>query len=49
MTEETLTDHKTNVTIKRRIMLIDKIVDQIVRVMVGREQEVKEFGAIVLA
>ena len=49
MTEENLTDPKTNVTSKRRIMLIDKIVDQIVRVMVGREKEGKEFGAIVLA
>ena len=30
-------------------MIIEKIVDQIVRVMIAREKEGKEFGAIVLA
>ena len=44
-----MTDPKTSATSTRRIMMIDKIVDQIVRVMIGREKEGKEFGAIVLA
>jgi 6-phosphofructokinase len=49
MTEETITDPATGAMSKRRIMVIEKIVDQIVRVIIGRETEGKEFGAIVLA
>jgi 6-phosphofructokinase 1 len=49
MTDETLTDPKTGTTTKRRIMIIEKIVDTIVHVMIARESEGKEFGAIVLA
>jgi ATP-dependent phosphofructokinase / diphosphate-dependent phosphofructokinase len=49
MTEETLTDPKTGATSKRRIMVVEKIVDQIVRVIIVREKDGKEFGAIVLA
>jgi ATP-dependent phosphofructokinase / diphosphate-dependent phosphofructokinase len=49
MTEETVTDPKTGITTNRRIMNIDKIVDMIVRVMIAREKEGKEFGTIVLA
>ena len=49
MTEETLTDPKTGTITNRRVMNIDKIVDMIVRVMITREKEGKEFGAIVIA
>jgi 6-phosphofructokinase len=49
MTEETLTDPKTGASSSRRVMRIDKVLDQIVRVMIGREKEGKEFGAIVVA
>jgi 6-phosphofructokinase 1 len=49
MTVETVTDPKTQTTNTRKIMNIDKILDQIVRVMTGRETEGKEFGVIVLA
>ena len=49
MTEETLTDPKTGHTTTRKVMDADKLIGQIVRVMLAREQEGKEFGAIVLA
>ncbi len=49
MTSETLTDPKTGASTERRVMIMEKIVDQIVRVMIAREREGKEFGAIVLA
>ena len=49
MTEETVTDPKTGTETTRRIMNIEKIVDMIVRAMIARETEGKEFGAIVLA
>ena len=49
MTEETVTDPKTGTATTRKIMNIDKIVDMIVKVMIAREKEGKEFGAIVLA
>ncbi len=49
MTEETLTDPKTNHTTTRRVLQPEKLVGQIVHVMLAREKEGKEFGAIVLA
>jgi ATP-dependent phosphofructokinase / diphosphate-dependent phosphofructokinase len=49
MTTEIVTDPKSGSSSERRIMDIDKIVDIIVRVMVARESEGKEFGVIVLA
>ncbi|MFI5460255.1 MAG: 6-phosphofructokinase [Isosphaerales bacterium] len=49
LTRETVTDPKTGTATARKILNIEKIVDMIVHVMIGREQEGKEFGAIVLA
>ncbi len=49
MTEETLTDPKTNRTTTRRVLQPEKLVGQIVHVMLAREKEGKEFGAVVLA
>jgi 6-phosphofructokinase 1 len=48
-TDETVTDPKTGSTSTRRIMNIDKVVGMIVRAMIAREREGKEFGVIVLA
>jgi 6-phosphofructokinase 1 len=48
-TEETLTDPKTGVTSTRKIMDIDKVVDVMVKAMLAREAEGKEFGVIVIA
>jgi 6-phosphofructokinase 1 len=47
--EETVTDPKTGASSTRRVLDIDKIVDMIVRVIILREAEGKEFGVIVLA
>jgi 6-phosphofructokinase 1 len=47
--QETLTDPKTGVSSTRKIMDMDKLVDKIVRVMLLREQDGKEFGVVVLA
>ena len=47
--EETLTDPKTGITSTRKIMNIDKLVDVIVKAMLAREAEGKQFGVIVLA
>ncbi len=49
MTEETLTDPKSGHSTTRKVMDADKLIGQIVHVMLAREQEGKEFGAIVLA
>ncbi len=49
MTEETVTDPKTGHTTTRKVLDADKLVGEIVHVMLAREQEGKEFGAIVLA
>jgi 6-phosphofructokinase len=49
VTEETVTDPKTGASTARRVLNIDKIVDMIVRVIILREAEGKEFGVIVLA
>ena len=49
MTEETVTDPKTGHTTTRKVLDADKLVGEIVHVMLAQEQEGKEFGAIVLA
>jgi ATP-dependent phosphofructokinase / diphosphate-dependent phosphofructokinase len=49
MTEETITDPKTGNASTRKVMDVDKLVDRIVRAMIAREQEGKEFGVVVLA
>ena len=48
-TEETLTDPKTGVTSTRKIMDIAKLVDVMVKAMLAREADGKEFGVIVIA
>jgi 6-phosphofructokinase 1 len=47
--EETLTDPATGVSITRRIMDINKLVDVILRVILAREAQGKPFGVVVLA
>jgi 6-phosphofructokinase 1 len=49
MTEESVTDPKTGTTTTRNVMDIDKLVGMIVRTMIARERDGKEFGVIVLA
>ncbi len=49
MTEETVTDPKTGHANTRKVMDADKLIGEIVRVMLAREKEGKEFGAIVVA
>ncbi len=49
LTEETITDPNTGKSSTRKVMDADKLVGDIVRVMLGREKEGKEFGAIVVA
>ncbi|MGP0064977.1 MAG: 6-phosphofructokinase [Isosphaeraceae bacterium] len=49
MTEESLTDPKTGISKTRRILNTENLVDKVVRVMLAREREGKEFGVIVLA
>ena len=49
MTEESITDPRTGSTTRRRIMNTDKMVELIVRAVIAREREGKEFGVIVLA
>lgn len=49
MSEETLTDPKSGKTTTRKVLDPEKLVDQVVRVMLAREKEGKEFGAVVLA
>ena len=49
MVDEAITDPKTDTTTTRRVMDIKKIVDKIVKVMIAREREGKEFGVVVLA
>ena len=48
-TEETVTDPKTGVSTRRKIMNIDAFVDKIVSLMVAREKVGKEYGVVVLA
>ena len=47
--EETLTDPKTGVATKRKIMNIEKFVDSIVKLMLAREKRGKEHGVVVVA
>jgi 6-phosphofructokinase 1 len=49
MTDETVTDPEGGTTTTRRVMNIDKVVSMIVRAMIAREREGKEFGVIALA
>ncbi len=49
LTEETITDPNTGKSSTRRVMDADKLVGEIVRIMLAREKEGKEFGAIVVA
>ena len=49
MTEETVEDPKTKVVLTRKIMDLSKVIGRIVKTMVAREAEGKEFGVIVLA
>ena len=48
-TEETLTDPKTGVTTTRKIMDISRVVGVMVKAMLAREADGKEFGVIVIA
>ncbi len=47
--EETVTDSKTGKTHTRPIMNMDEVVKRIVRTMLAREEENKEFGVIIMA
>ncbi len=47
--EENYVDPETKETRKRKVMIIDKVVDRVVRSMIARDKEGKEYGVIVLA
>lgn len=47
--EESVTNPKTNETSTRAIMDVDRVVSRIVKTMLAREEEGKEFGVIVIA
>jgi 6-phosphofructokinase 1 len=47
--EETYTDPKTNQTETRAIMNVEHVVNRIVKTMLARDEEKKEFGVIVMA
>ena len=47
-TEET-TDTVTGETITRRVMNVDEVVDRLVKMMIGRESEKKDYGVLVMA
>lgn len=47
--EEDYTDPETGETRKRKVMKMDLVVDRIVRTMIAREEEGKDYGVIVLA
>jgi 6-phosphofructokinase 1 len=49
MTEESVRDPSSGTTTNRRVMKIDKVVNLIVRAVIARERDGKEFGVIVLA
>ncbi len=49
LTEETLTDPKTGKSTTRRVMDADKLIGEIVHVMLAREKAGKEFGVVVVA
>lgn len=47
--EETVVDEETGQTTTRKVMNMDRVVHRIVRTMLAREAENKEFGVIVIA
>jgi 6-phosphofructokinase 1 len=47
--EEEVTDQQTGDRAVRKIMNVDRVVDRIVRTMVAREKEGKQYGVIVIA
>jgi 6-phosphofructokinase 1 len=47
--EETLTDPKSGVATRRKIMNVDRFVDSIVNLMLAREERGKEHGVVVVA
>jgi 6-phosphofructokinase len=49
MTEEAITDPKTGKSQTRKVLHTENLVEKIVRVMIAREREGKEFGVIVVA
>ncbi len=49
LTEETVTDQKSGHKNTRKVLIVEKLVDRILRAMIGREREGKEFGVIVIA
>ncbi len=49
VSEETLTDPKTGVSTRRKIMNVGKFVDSIVDLMLDRERRNKEYGVVVVA
>lgn len=48
-TEETVEDKRTGKTFTRKVMDLDRVVGRMVRTMLAREAENKEFGVIVVA
>ncbi|MEX0818401.1 MAG: 6-phosphofructokinase, partial [Pirellulaceae bacterium] len=48
-TEESVTNHQTGETTPRKIMNVDQVVDRIVRTIIAREREGKQYGVIVIA
>ena len=48
-TNEDVKDPKTNETMTRRVMNVENVVDQMVRMMLVREAEKKEYGVLVMA
>ncbi len=49
MTEEAITDPKSGKSQTRKVLHTENLVEKIVRVMIAREREGKEFGVIVVA
>ncbi len=49
MTEETVADPKTGNKSTRKTMIVEEVVDKIVRAMIAREREGKEYGVLVIA
>ncbi|HUG69538.1 MAG TPA: 6-phosphofructokinase [Pirellulaceae bacterium] len=47
--EEEVTDRETGETTRRKIMNVERVVERIVRTMVAREKEGKQYGVIVIA
>ncbi len=47
--EETSEDPQTKVKVTRHVMNLDRVIQRIVKTMIAREEEKKEFGVIVIA